>query len=73
MTMSPVIIPSWEDMAPGSHFLDHLFSTPLPASTRHVLLFSYQGVNLFTPGNDDGCVSIEKHALRGGAEKSVPW
>jgi len=59
VTMSPVIIPSWEDMAPGSHFLDHLFDTPLPASTRHVLLFSYQGMSLFTSGNDDGCVSIE--------------
>ena len=59
VTMSPVVIPSWEDMVPGSYFLDHLFDASLPASTKHVLLFSYKGVNLFTPGNDDGSVSIE--------------
>jgi pimeloyl-ACP methyl ester carboxylesterase len=70
VTMSPVIIPSWEDMVPDSYFLSHLFDTPLPPSTRHVLLFSYKGVNLFTPGNDDGCIAIESMLFEKAQERA---
>jgi pimeloyl-ACP methyl ester carboxylesterase len=55
---SPVVVPSWEDMAPRSSFLNRLFAVPLPSTTRHALLFSHRGSNLFTSGNDDGSVSI---------------
>jgi pimeloyl-ACP methyl ester carboxylesterase len=60
--MSPIVTPSWVDIAPASIFLRQLYTTPLPPSTRHVLLFSHKAISaysIFTPGNDDNSVSIE--------------
>ena len=59
---SPVVTPNWVDMVPASTFLKQLYATPLPPSTRHVLLFSHKAIgpaSLLTPGNDDNSVAIE--------------
>lgn len=56
---SPVVIPSWYDMSPGSPYIDSLTRTPLPAGTRYYLFFSYRGGKaLMTDGNTDGTLPI---------------
>jgi pimeloyl-ACP methyl ester carboxylesterase len=38
---SPVVVDVWRDMAPGSDYLNGLFSTALPHDTRHYLVFTW--------------------------------
>ena len=56
---APVVVPSWKDMAPGSEYLQSLFSTPWPATIEVGLLFSHHGKSVLTPGKDDGVVSVD--------------
>lgn len=39
---APEVVPSWQNLAPGSKFLETLFDRPLPASSRHYLIFAYR-------------------------------
>jgi uncharacterized alpha/beta hydrolase family protein len=55
---APVIIPVWQDIAPTSDFLKNLFTTPLPKTIPHYLLFSFKGTRQMAEGNNDGAVSI---------------
>lgn len=57
-------VPSWRDMAPGSAYLTEILSTPLPAGTRHDMLFSYKssgGIGL--PSENDGVVAVPSELL----------
>jgi pimeloyl-ACP methyl ester carboxylesterase len=56
---SPVVIPSWRDMEPGSAFLKDLWAEDLPDSVDYHLLFSFKGDSSFVMDNNDGSVSIE--------------
>lgn len=65
---SPLVIPSWHDMVPGSPFLSDLFDSPLPSSIDHHLFFGYKGD--FIGGSGDGTmalVSILHPAAQDGA------
>lgn len=53
---SPVVMPMWTDMAPGSPFLSELFGTPLPCP--YYLLFSYDGHSLLLREPNDGTVAL---------------
>ena len=56
---SPVIVPCWIDMVPGSDFLTKLWETPLPDETEHALFFSYHGKNSsIIDRNNDGIVTV---------------
>ena len=55
---SPVVVPSWVDISPGSDYLEQLQERPFSGNTHYYLFFSYQGSSRFTEGNDDGSVSI---------------
>lgn len=55
---APAIIPVWNDVVPGSQFLEKLFSQPLPTTCPHYLLFSFKGNSRFAGGNNDGVVTI---------------
>lgn len=55
---SPVVAPVWRDMAPGSPYLQMLFSTPLPAHINQWLLVSYGGNSRFLPQPNDGVVPL---------------
>lgn len=55
---SPVVAPSWEDMAPGSPFLTGLPKTPLPPECEYTLLFSYHGSASFSGEANDGTVAV---------------
>lgn len=61
---SPVIIPSWYDMVPGSPYTKRLYSEPLPDHMRFYLLFSHRGkYSLFRDTNTDGVVSLKSQLL----------
>jgi pimeloyl-ACP methyl ester carboxylesterase len=53
---SPVVLPVWRDVSPGSPFLLAL-QKPLPACVRHHLLFGFKGGST-GDGPDDGTVSL---------------
>lgn len=55
---SPVVMPMWTDMAPGSAFLTGIFETPLPPHCSYYLLFSYAGRTLLTDQATDGVVAL---------------
>ncbi len=50
---SPVVLPSWIDMRPGSDFMKRLFDRRMPEWINHHLFFGYRGgINLLRPNND---------------------
>jgi hypothetical protein len=57
---SPVVLPSWRDMAPSSVFVRTLFQTPLPKTVEFHLFFGFEGHRRFrrTGGINDGVVAI---------------
>jgi pimeloyl-ACP methyl ester carboxylesterase len=55
---APTVVPAWIDMAPGSGYLATLFATPLSASLRYDLLFSFKRTDNVGEQNDDGTVTL---------------
>jgi pimeloyl-ACP methyl ester carboxylesterase len=51
---SPVVLPAWIDLAPGSPYIRTLFETPLRPSVVNHLYFGYEGGK-----GTDGAVSLE--------------
>lgn len=51
---SPVVLPSWIDVAEGSDFLQVLLEQPLPPSVPHHLFFGFQG-----GAGSDGVIALE--------------
>lgn len=52
-------VPSWRDMAPGSDYLEEILSQPLPAGTRHDLMFSFKhSGSIGLPPDNDGVVGV---------------
>lgn len=61
---SPVIIPSWYDMVPGSPYTKSLYDQPMPEHMRFYLLFSHRGkFSLLRDTNTDGVVSLRSQLL----------
>ncbi|MBW2393993.1 MAG: alpha/beta fold hydrolase [Deltaproteobacteria bacterium] len=58
---SPVVLPSWRDMAPSSQFLEDLLDVSLAEETRFHLLFAFSGHRgrNRSGGSNDGVVTIE--------------
>jgi len=51
-------------MAPDSDYLKEIFSEPLPAGTRHDILFSYKSSGGFgLPRENDGVVGVHSELL----------
>jgi pimeloyl-ACP methyl ester carboxylesterase len=55
---APVVMPVWNDLAPGSEFLANLFEESTPSTTRHYLLFTFRGKASLFHNNNDGVVSL---------------
>ncbi len=55
---SPVVIPSWIDLVPGSEFLSGVHGERLPPHVPHHLLFSYAGRSAYVGRNNDGVVTL---------------
>jgi len=69
---SPVILPCWYDMAPGSPFLADLRRTPLPPETRYHLFFGYRGDRpLFIDDNSDGTIPLSSLLDTGMQDEAV--
>ena len=56
---SPVVIPSWRDIAPGSGFLERLVERPLPETIRSYLIFPYGGLDPLSMKSGDGTIAME--------------
>lgn len=57
---SPIAVPSWFDLAPGSPYLTSLYEAALPDALQYHLLFSHNGedAGLLNNENSDGVVSL---------------
>jgi pimeloyl-ACP methyl ester carboxylesterase len=57
---SPVVLPVWRDMKPGSAFLQTLLVTPLPEGMEFQLFFGFEGNRSFRSrgGANDGVVTL---------------
>ena len=56
---SPVDVPSWEDVAEGSQFIEDLYRQELPPELGFYLFFSYGGNRRFHWNANDGTVTLE--------------
>ena len=59
LSSSPVSVPSWEDVAEGSLFIEELYQKALPASLEFYLFFSYGGNRRFHWDANDGTVTLQ--------------
>ncbi len=66
---SPVVVPSWIDMDPGSEFIKKLFDNSIPCD--HHLWFSYSGSTLTISENSDGTVSMRSQLRKEAQDKAV--
>lgn len=57
-TNAPISVPAWQDMAPGSEFLQALLTQTLPSDVPFDLIFGYRGSSLFLAGNSDGTIAL---------------
>jgi pimeloyl-ACP methyl ester carboxylesterase len=55
---APLVVPSWQDVAAGSAFLQTLHQTPLPPEVAFHLIYSYGGNRLFDLQAGDGTVTL---------------
>jgi pimeloyl-ACP methyl ester carboxylesterase len=60
---SPVVVRSWEDMAPASAYQRSLYSTPLPAGMQHHLLFTFNRKSTSLGASDDQTVTVASQLL----------
>jgi pimeloyl-ACP methyl ester carboxylesterase len=62
---------SWNDIALGSEFLDHLYDDPLPQETAFHLVYALSEVKEAVPGYDDGIVSMESATRKEAAAEAA--
>ena len=55
---SPVVMPVWKSIVPGSRFLADLFRRPLPSGVPHYLLFSYLNTSVTSFASSDGTILL---------------
>jgi pimeloyl-ACP methyl ester carboxylesterase len=55
---SPHVIDVWRDLVPGSDYLRDLFTAPLPRSTQHGLIFTFNRGRMFFGRSGDRRVSV---------------
>ncbi|MCB9612837.1 MAG: alpha/beta fold hydrolase [Sandaracinus sp.] len=72
VAMAPVIVPSWEDLEPGSPFLASLYETPLSERTRYALFFAFASTSAWSGAPGDGVVTLESQ-LRPEAQGEADW
>lgn len=56
---APVVAPAWEDLAPGSAFLERIGAFELPEAIDYTLIFSHGGNTVMMPDGNDGVVSLD--------------
>ena len=67
---SPVVMPVWKSLAPGSRFLQRLFAKPMPNGAPHYMLFGYRNSSRVRSGSSDGTVRLSS-LLRPEAQKQA--
>ena len=59
LNSSPLTVPSWQDVAEGSRFIEALYRQKLPPDLRFYLFFSYGGNRRFHWDTNDGTVTLQ--------------
>jgi len=59
LNSSPLSVPSWEDVAEGSRFIEELYRQKLPPDVDFYLFFSYGGNRRFHWDANDGTVTLQ--------------
>jgi pimeloyl-ACP methyl ester carboxylesterase len=67
---SPVVVPVWRDMAPGSDYLRSLFDVSLPRETQFHLLFAFRRNSASFGESDDETVTVSS-ALGTAAQRDA--
>jgi pimeloyl-ACP methyl ester carboxylesterase len=67
---APVVVYSWEDMAPKSSFLRELFARPLPDDLCHHLIFGYERNELRPGASSDKVIDVSSQ-LRFEAQREA--
>jgi pimeloyl-ACP methyl ester carboxylesterase len=69
---SPVVLPSWKDIAKQSPFISGLFQQPLPPVLDFYLFFAYKNDHLLNFGpKNDGSISLESQLAVPAQEEAV--
>ncbi len=69
---SPVIVPSWIDMARGSNYIKKLHERKLPSGLDFHLFFAYGSDHLLKVGaNDDGVISLRTQLVPKAQKEAV--
>ena len=55
---SPVVMPVWKSIVPGSRFLQGLFRRPMPSGVPHYLFFSYLNTSVTSFASGDGTIML---------------
>lgn len=55
---SPVVMPVWKSLAPGSRFMQRLFAKPMPHAAPHYLLFGYRNTSRVRSDSSDGTIRL---------------
>jgi pimeloyl-ACP methyl ester carboxylesterase len=55
---SPYVVDVWRDLVPGSEYLRDLFTVPLPQSTQHCLIFTFNRGRTFFGVSSDRRVPV---------------
>jgi hypothetical protein len=72
VSQSPVVIPCWYDMVPGSPYQAAIFSRPFPPDLEYHLFFSHRGgYNVMLGGNTDGTVSLRSQLIMPAQERAL--
>ncbi len=58
VSLSPIVVPSWDDLRPRGAFLKELFAKPLPAGLDYYLFFGHRGSRSLIRPNNDGTVTL---------------
>jgi pimeloyl-ACP methyl ester carboxylesterase len=66
----PSVINVWRDIVPGSDYLRNLFTTPLPATTRHYLFFTFNRRTSWFGASNDHTVTVASQ-LAGAAQREA--
>jgi pimeloyl-ACP methyl ester carboxylesterase len=58
VSFSPAVVNVWNDMVPGSAYIETVLAQPLPAETEHHLLFTFLRSGMSLGESSDGTVTI---------------
>ena len=69
--LAPPAVNAWRDIAPGSEYLQSLFTAQLPTTTRHYLLFTFSRKTSRFGASDDHTVTVASQLAAAAQREAV--